>query len=424
MYPRPVALKRPPSAATVRGTILAQLHGRRDEVVDQTVRRIWSEVPAYAGSSNPNLAEDVAEHVRKHFDVLVRLLVADTAPSREDLLFTRRHTAARVGRVPLADYMAAFRTFLDVMWHDLLEQATDETSSQAVLALVGLVIDYVNLATTYAAELYGEIEQMDVAGGDRVRRDLLEDLVAGRPVAPGPAQDAARSAGLGPTTPCLVMVAVPRGAPPDEQILRSAAGNLARAAASQLMPLTVLRRDEIVVIAAIRSSNPATALAGLAATQNKLAQQRVLLALGVSTVQPGLGGVADGYREARGAAECLGPNGGILALPNLSALDYLISFRDPTAERLISPSIQQFIRTDLERGGVLTRTLLGYVESNMNVSAMSKQLHIHANTAHHRLSKISEQTQLDLRRLDDVLQLVVAIRLAQPLGDRPPGSWS
>jgi sugar diacid utilization regulator len=114
----------------------------------------------------------------------------------------------------------------------------------------------------------------------------------------------------------------------------------------------------------------------------------------------------------------------VLALISLSALDYLISFRDPTAERLIAPGIQQFIKDDLERGGVLTTTLITYFESNLNVTAMSKRLHIHANTAHHRLNKIAEHTGLDLRKLDDVLQLVVASRLAQPLGDRPPGSWT
>lgn len=60
-------------------------------------------------------------------------------------------------------------------------------------------------------------------------------------------------------------------------------------------------------------------------------------------MQPGLGGVAAGYHEARGAAESLGRSGG---------------------------------------------------------------------------------TGFDLRKLDDVLQLVVAGRLARPLGERPPGAWS
>ena len=404
------------SRAQVRADILSRLVGRREDIVETTVRRIWSEIPAY-GSMPRALADDVREHIRKHFDALVGVLKADAPPTREDLLFTRAHTAARVGRIPIADYMAAFRTFLDVMWHDLLEEAKDESSSQAVLALVGLVIDYVNLATTYAAELYGEIEQLEVTGADRVRRDLLEDLVAGRPVVPGPGQDAARAAGLAPATPCLVLVALPRGSDVDEQVLRSAAGALARACGAPLTPLTVLRRDEIVVVAAVRDVD-------LHGVQDRLARQNVRLAIGVSTEQPGLGGVAAGYREARGAADSLGPAGGVLALTRLSALDYLISFRDPTAERLIPPAIQAFVRDDLERGGVLTSTLIAYFECNLNVTAMSKRLHIHANTAHHRLNKISELTALDLRKLDDVLQLVVASRLARPLGDRPPGSWS
>jgi sugar diacid utilization regulator len=185
----------------------------------------------------------------------------------------------------------------------------------------------------------------------------------------------------------------------------------------------VLRRDEVVVVTSIRSPDAGQVVSRLKETQNRLAQQQVPLAIGVSTVQTGLGGVAAAYREARGAAECLGPSGGVLALPSLSALDYLISFRDPTAQRLISPAIQQFIQDDLDRGGVLTGTLVAYFDCNLNVTAMSKRLYIHTNTAHHRLRKIAEQTGLDLRKLNDMLELVVATRLAQPLGDRPPGAW-
>jgi sugar diacid utilization regulator len=418
-----MALKRPGSKGDVRAAILVRLRDRRDRVVAETVRRIWSEIPAYAAMSQASLGGDVREHVAKHLDALVHVLELGTPPSREALMFTRRHTAARVGLIPIADYMQAFRIFLDVMWHDLLEEAKDEVSSRAVLTLVGLVIDYVNLATTYAAELYAEIELMEVAGGERVRRDLLEDLVAGRPVLPGPRQEAARMAGLGPNVPCLLVVAIPRRESTDDQVLRSAAGAIARACGTQLMPLTVVRRDEIVVVASVRGPDSGAVVEGVAAAQERLARQKLPLAIGVSTVQAGLAGVAGAYVEARGAAESVGAEGGLLALPGMTALDYLISFRDPTAQRLIPSVTQRFIAEDLDRGGVLTRTLLAYFESDLNVTAMSKRLHIHANTAHHRLNKIAEQTRLDLRRLEDVLSLVVAIRLAQPLGERPPGAW-
>jgi hypothetical protein len=70
---------------------------------------------------------------------------------------------------------------------------------------------------------------------------------------------------------------------------------------------------------------------------------------------------------------------------------------------------------------VLTSTLLAYASSNLNVTVLSQRLSVHVNTAHYRPNKIAEQTQRDLRKLDDVLELVIAVRLAEPLGDRPPG---
>src|SRR5581483_645108 len=197
-------------------------------------------------------------------------------------------TAARVGRIPIADYMRAFRTYLDVMWRELGEQARDPREAPVVLALVGLVLDYVNVATTYAAELYLEIEQLELAGGERVRRDLLEDLVAGRSVVPGPRQDAARDAGLGPGAACLAVVAVPRTGSPDEHALRSAASALARACRTPRLPLTVLRRDEIVVVAPASETALPEVMAAIGETQRRLAQERVVLAIGVSTVHPGV----------------------------------------------------------------------------------------------------------------------------------------
>ena len=420
-----MAVKRAASPVnTARSAVLGRMRERSDDIVERTVERIWTAIPAYGAVDDRAFRGDVRQHILSHHQALVRVLERASPPTPEDLLFTRRHTAARVGRIHIADYMKAFRTYQDVIWGALLEEVRDEASRRVALGLVGPVLDYVNLATTYAAELYIEIEQLELAGGERVRRDLLEDLVAGRPVAPGQRQDAAREAGLGPATPCLVVVALARGSvPAGEQVLRSASGALARACGGSKLPLTVLRRDEITIVAAVRGSETGQVIAGLQASHGRLAAQRVRLAIGVSTVHPGLSGVTSAYREARGAAESVGAHGGVLALPARSAFDYLISFRDETAQRLVSPAVRQFVQDDLDHGGILTSTLVAYVDSNLNEKAMSKRLFIHSNTAHYRLNRIAEQTGLDLRKLDDVMGMVVAIRLAQPLGDRPPGVW-
>jgi sugar diacid utilization regulator len=407
-----------------RATVLRWLQEQTAGFVDETVRRICTEIPSYAAVGDPVFRADVADHVLEHHRMLLALVEADAPVTREDLLFVRRHTAARVGRIPIADYLWTYRIYQGVMWDGLVKAAGGEDGTGTVLAFVGPLLDYVNLATTHAAELYIEIEQIELAGGERIRRDLLEDLVAARPVAPGPRQDAARDGGLGPDSACVVVIGVPRAMPDDEQVLRSAAGCVRRACEARLTPLMVLRRDEIVVVAPVRGAETNEAVANLTAAHERLAKQGVRLAIGVSTVHPGLAGVASAHREARGAADCLGPDGGVLALPALSAFDYLTSFRDPTAARLISPAIRQFVDEDIARGGVLTSTLIAYMASDLNVKSLSRRIHVHTNTAHYRLNRIAEQTGRDLRKLSDVLELVIAIRLAQPLGDRPPAAWA
>lgn len=81
-----------------------------------------------------------------------------------------------------------------------------------------------------------EAQQLLLAEGDRVRRDLLEDLLAGREPAPGPRLTAARAAGLDSAGRCMLIAAVPVTPPDDEFALRSAASAFALAAGGFLLP--------------------------------------------------------------------------------------------------------------------------------------------------------------------------------------------
>jgi sugar diacid utilization regulator len=47
----------------------------------------------------------------------------------------------------------------------------------------------------------------------------------------------------------------------------------------------------------------------------------------------------------------------------------------------------------------------------MNAKVAAECLLIHVNTAHHRLGRIAEKTGYDLRRLADVIDLLIAVRL-------------
>ena len=113
-----------------------------------------------------------------------------------------------------------------------------------------------------------------------------------------------------------------------------------------------------------------------------------------------------------GDRESLGPEGGLIALPDLSAFEYLTLRSDATASRLIAPAVRRFVQEDAAACGALTSTLVAYAKANLNAKVAAQRLHVHVNTAHYRLSRIEEKTGCDLRDLADVQELLIAIELA------------
>lgn len=392
--------------------IVEALRARKMELVEVGVERIFNEIPAYTRLAHTTFVADVREHVELHHDVVIRSLAARRPLEREELGFMRSQVTRRVGRIPLADFMQGFRVYLEVLWDALLESAVDEHTREAALEAAGVVIRYINSAATEAAEVYVEAERLLLAQGDRVRRDLLDDLLAGREPAPGPKLVAARDAGLHPPAPCVVIVAVPLTPPEDEHALRAVAVALARAVGSALQPLTVTRHDELVLIARVEG-DPSALVEAIGQAQERLATAGTKLAIGVSAVQSGLDRVAGAYAEAQAALERVRATGGVLALPVLSTFDCLTLFGRETARRRIPASLRQFVADDLADGRVLTTTLLEYVASDFNAKLTAERLFVHPNTARYRLAKIEDRTGCNLRHVTDVIDLLIAVRVAE-----------
>jgi sugar diacid utilization regulator len=241
--------------------------------------------------------------------------------------------------------------------------------------------------------------------GDRVRRDLLEDLIAGREPAPGPRLTAATKAGLHPDTPCAVVVAVPVGPVGDPYSLRSAASLLGQAAGDPARALTVLRQDEIVIVRALRDRVGSVSGESVRTAWRTLAGQGTGLAVGVSTRYDTVADLGKAYHEAVSALGTLPPDGGVVCLSDLSVLDYL------TAARMVPAALRTFVAEDSRTDGTLIRTVEEYAANDLNVKAAAQRLGVHINTAHHRLARVEERTGCDLRRLADLQELLIAIRL-------------
>jgi hypothetical protein len=391
----------------------AMLSGRHEELVEEALRRIRNEVPGYAVINDPDLLLDISVHVSENLDAWRACLLDGRPVTDADVDFVRPHAAerARFG-ISLADFLHAFRIGQRVVWDAIGDfAATDQEGRDIAVPIARSVLAFIDHASTHAAETYVMTQQLTVPGGDRVRRDLLEKLLAGREPAPGQELAIANGAGLRPGARWVLLVAVPVGGPIGDYPLRSAASAVARAAGGALRPLTVVLDDEIVIIRMLGSQDARSVAGPVRQSLRDLACEGVELAIGISTAFETRASVPDAYREACLALESLGSRGGVMSLPGLRVLDYLTLRGDATALRLVSPPIQRFVAEDSAAGGVLIRTLLAYVSADLNTKAAAELLSVHVNTARHRLTRIEERTGCDLRKLADVEELLIAIKL-------------
>jgi hypothetical protein len=384
-------------ADEARASLAVAVRASLPELVTAAVDAIWSQVPAYASSTDSQLHANATAHVATIFEVFLDGLADDRPPRRSDFAFTRQQASRRISQgISLADYLQAFRVGQLTLWRGVLNAAEDDQKArEAALLLVERIMHVIELGSTVAAEAYIEAQQHQLAEHDRLRRDLVEDLLAYRTTFAGQKRSILRAAGLGPQTRLIVASATPTG---DEMPTLSTAGATGLAAR---------RQNEIVSVIPLGHSDPARVVAGLRQAGGGEAR----LAIGVSTVHNGLHEVPEAYAEAQVAREAVGPSGGVLALPLLSAFDYLVLREAQTAQRLIRPEVRRFVTEDLAAGRTLITTLVIYAESDLNAKIAAERLHLHVNTAYYRLDKIAERTGYDLRRLADVVELLIAIRL-------------
>jgi PucR-like helix-turn-helix protein/diguanylate cyclase with GGDEF domain len=401
-------------AAAPAERIAAFLEARREELAEAALEAIRSRIPAYR-DADPDLIEDVAGHIRAHHDFLCGVLRRGRPAEPRELAFVARHAALRARRgVALPDFLEAFRCYHNVVWEAILESARETDAADEALAAAGSVLDYVDLATTESSAAFLEAQQLLLADGDRIRRDLLEDLLAGRDPATAAALAAAHEAGLDGDAGCMVVAAVPTVPATDDgggAPLRRAANALATAIRGRTTPLAVTRHGEIVLVRAVADGERPALVAPIERACADAAVRPLALAVGVSTIQDGTGTLADAYREASLAVGRVTAGGGVLSLAELTPFQYLTMRDDAVARRMIAPEIERFVAEDRAHGGMLIRTLVAYADADLNAKAAAEALLIHVNTAHHRLGRIAERTGCDVRRLSDVIDLLIAIRL-------------
>jgi DNA-binding PucR family transcriptional regulator len=223
--------------------------------------------------------------------------------------------------------------------------------------------------------------------------------------------DLLSEAGLATDTAILVGVARTLAAPTGIPLMSEAAHASSVALATEVSGLVVVRQDEVVGVFPAEPLGEKNVVSRIERLVSSLGARGLPLTVGVSTVRHGLAAVPEAYREATVARETLGDRAGVRSLSALSTLDYLVMRPDESARQLIRPEVRAFIEEDLAADHVFVDTLLRYVDGDMNAKAAAAALHVHANTVYYRLERITERTGCDLRRVAEVIELLLAVRL-------------
>jgi sugar diacid utilization regulator len=396
-----------------RRRILEAMLERTDALVQSTVEAIRAEIPAYA-AQEASFFVDVRDQVRRHYRVKLHLLLEERGVTLQDIAFARGAALrrARAG-FALEDYLNAFRVAQQVFWEGVLACAGETPLGQeAALTLTAPLLRYCDFVSTHAGHAYVESQQYVVADADRERRDLLEHLLAGTMPTRGPLLAAARAYGIGAETPMMVALAVPVGPQADADTPHAASATITRAIPQQARILVVVRQAEIVAVPALcHGIDPVELCDHLEAAHDRLRREGTTLAMGISTVANGVAELPRACLEARTALGSVTDGGGLVALPRLSPLDYLVLRADDTARWLVDARLRAFLDDDRARGGVLTATVRAFADANLNLRLAAARLQVHPNTAQYRLRRIQERTGRNPRRIADLLDLLVAVEL-------------
>jgi len=392
--------------------LVSWVRGCTDEIASAAATTMWDEIDAYAVYDDRGFRSEVESHCAQVFTAFTDTLADRREPTRADFPWTGRHAMRRVDLgIALADFMKAFRIGQIALWDGVLEGvAADPSTKDSALLIVGQVMRTIEVGSTAAAEAYLEAQQFQLADSARLARDLLEDLLEGRPPTVRPRLEMLSDVGISEGAPLVVVVgslSLPGGSSADRAahaLLRSALNNPGRG-------LVVVRHDEVVAVVPVEEGGEDRMLSRVKGGVSSLAGHGVFPSVGVSSVHPGFLDIPEAYEEARMARRSLRGRAGVQSLARMSTLDYLVQTHDRTARRLVRPQVRAFVQEDLAAGGTFIETLRRYVACDLNAKLAAMELHVHANTVYYRLERIADRTGCDVRRVEELIDLLLAVSI-------------
>jgi len=406
--------------------IVGRFSGRLEEIARQMTDRYRREIPDYRLAPLDFVHHDVYEVT---LDAL-RRTVADLESGRRpaspaEFEVTRQGAASRVHQnVSLESFLRANRLWAKVLWETVLSCTSPDVAAEreAVLRIVGQLLEHMDLISTAAAQ--GYLDELQSVWSDRevVRRDLLDALIAGE----GDSERVrrlARSLHLRLSDRYVVIIVRGEERPAEEAPEQALATRVALrrnvgSARACLKPeagslLVGMRHGEVVALYPLEDHAELDKVrASCGSLARDLAEQGAII--GMSGAHHGLAKLAVSYSEAREAVEIAagtGARGRVVGFDEVLIDSIVRSSRH--ADRILEDTIGPLLAYDAERQANLVRTLRTYLETGFNLTRAAQLLSVHPNTVVYRLRRVKELTGRDPHVPDDLLLLSLGLKLTE-----------
>ncbi len=244
---------------------------------------------------------------------------------------------------------------------------------------------------------------------ERVRGELLTDLVSGRAVDEDLLRARARRQGADLDRPGCLAVAL---LPAQDGAALHAAARVAARLAQERHGLSAVVEGQVVLLAA-----DTQALEVGRELRRRLGGEGGAATVGVAPTAAGRGGVASAHAEARQCARtlrALGRDGDVSDAAGLGVAHLVLGTSGPDEldgflDRVLGPVLAH----GADRGAVLVATLSAWFATGGSLKGAGARLHVHPNTVTQRLDRVSGLLGPDWRDPARSLDLQLALRLHQ-----------
>ncbi len=387
-----------------------------ERIVTHMVTTIDQEVTGYGRTDDVRLVlEDLQAHCTAHLKSFFTSLQEEIPAGDLDLGFVDEAIMRRVRQgITLDAILHAFRIGHQVAWASAIDYASAvEGGRSAALLMVQPSIRYIDTVSNRVAEVYLHEQQLALAEADRVRRDVLELLLAGDPRADVLARDAGIALEAGVKHVLLAASVNPSA---DRDGLRILAEEISFAYGPGAL-LVVIRHGIVTGLVAVDGSDIVEKARRV--VERYVVRRDAGAQIGISLEAEDLTDLGRANAQAESALRLTSSAKPVIALGQMPALEYLLSGADHIARSLVPADVLSLALSSREADSALIRTFDAYLASGLNVRHTAAALPAHPNTVHDRLRRLAERTGYDLRDVEQVMRLAVELRLGAQ-SSQPP----